>query len=279
LLDGRVKPGHDGDGKDWHVTQAIKTHLEDGILTVTIDRPKANAIDAVTSKEMSDVFIRFRDDPAQRVAILTGAGERFFSAGWDLKAAAEGESPEADYGTGGFGGFTELWDLKKPVICAMNGFAIGGGFELAMAADIIVAADHAEAWLPEIRLGILPDAGGVLRLPRRVTHAVAMEWMMTGRRVSAQEGWQRGLYNHVVPAHQVLPKAQEIAREILQAAPLSLMALKEIVVGSEELSLEQATQKMRSGAFKTYHQALRSEDAKEGPRAFAEKRAPKWKGK
>jgi crotonobetainyl-CoA hydratase len=261
------------------VTQPIKTHLADGILTVTIDRPKANAIDAITSKAMSDVFIRFRDDPAQRVAILTGAGERFFSAGWDLKAAAEGESPEADYGKGGFGGFTELWDLKKPVICAMNGFAIGGGFELAMAADIIVAAEHAEAWLPEIRLGILPDAGGVLRLPRRVTHAVAMEWMMTGRRVSAQEGWQRGLYNHVVPAHEVLPKAQEIAREILQAAPLSLMALKEIVAGTEELSLEQATQKMRSGAFKTYHQALRSEDAKEGPRAFAEKRAPKWKGK
>jgi crotonobetainyl-CoA hydratase len=261
------------------MTQPIKTHLADGILTVTIDRPKANAIDAVTSKAMSDVFIRFRDDPAQRVAILTGAGERFFSAGWDLKAAAGGESPEADYGQGGFGGFTELWDLKKPVICAMNGLAIGGGFELAMAADIIVAADHAEAWLPEIRLGILPDAGGVLRLPRRVTHAVAMEWMMTGRRVGAQEGWQRGLYNHVVPANQVLPKAQEIAREILQAAPLALMGLKEILNGTEELSLEQATKKMRSGAFKTYHQALRSEDAKEGPRAFAEKRAPVWKGR
>lgn len=261
------------------MTQPIKTDIEDGILTVTIDRPKANAIDAVTSKQMSDVFIRFRDDPAQRVAILTGAGERFFSGGWDLKAAAGGESPEADYGKGGFGGFTELWDLKKPLICAMNGFAIGGGFELAMAADIIVAADHAEAWLPEIRLGILPDAGGVLRLPRRVPRAIALEWMMTGRRVGAQECWQRGLYNHVVPGGQVMPKAKEIAREILQAAPLALMGLKEILNGTEELSLEAATAKMRSGAFKTYRQALRSEDAKEGPRAFAEKRSPEWKGR
>jgi crotonobetainyl-CoA hydratase len=261
------------------MSSPIHTHLADGILTVTIDRPKANAIDAATSRAMSDVFIRFRDDPAQRVAILTGAGERFFSAGWDLKAAAEGESPEADYGKGGFGGFTELWDLTKPVICAMNGHAIGGGFELVMAADIIVAAEHAEGWLPEIRLGILPDAGGVLRLPRRVPHAIAMEWMMTGRRVGAAEALQRGLYNHVLPTAEVMPKAQAIAREILQAAPLALMGLKEILNGTEELSLAQATAKMRSGAFKTYHRALRSEDAKEGPRAFAEKRAPVWKGR
>ena len=261
------------------MTTPIKSHLADGILTVTIDRPKANAIDAATSKAMSDVFIAFRDDPAQRVAILTGAGEKFFCAGWDLKAAAEGESPEADYGQGGFGGFTELWDLKKPVICAMNGHAIGGGFELVMAADIIVAAEGAEAWLPEIRLGILPDAGGVLRLPRRIPYAIAMEWMMTGRRIGAAEAHQRGLYNHVVPAGQVLAKAQEIAREILQAAPLSLMGLKEILNGVEDLSLQEATKKMRSGAFKTYHQALRSEDAKEGPRAFAEKRPPVWKGR
>ena len=261
------------------MSNPIRTDLADGILTVTIDRPKANAIDAATSKALSDVFIKFRDDPAQRVAILTGAGDRFFCGGWDLKAAAEGESPEADYGKGGFGGFTELWDLKKPLICAMNGFAIGGGFELVMAADIIVAAEHAEGWLPEIRLGILPDAGGVLRLPRRVPYAIAMEWMMTSRRVSATEALQRGLYNHVLPAAEVLPKAQAIAREILQAAPLALMGLKEILNGTEELSLEQATAKMRSGAFKTYHQALRSEDAKEGPRAFAEKRAPVWKGR
>lgn len=261
------------------MTDPIRTELSDGILTVTIDRPKANAIDAATSKRMSDIFLAFQADPAQRVAIITGAGERFFSAGWDLKAAAEGESPEADYGAGGFGGFTELWELKKPIICAMNGHAIGGGFELVMAADLVVASQDAEGWLPEIRLGILPDAGGVLRLPRKVPRAIALEWLMTGRRISAREGYERGFYNRVVPPAEVLPTAQALAREILQAAPLALMGLKEILNGTEELSLKDATAKMRSGAFQTYHQALRSEDAKEGPRAFAEKRAPVWKGR
>lgn len=261
------------------MTEAIKTELKDGILTVTIDRPKANAIDAATSRVMGEIFARFRDNPDQRVAILTGAGERFFSAGWDLKAAAEGESPEADYGVGGFGGITALWDLKKPVIAAVNGHAIGGGFELAMACDLLVAAEGAEAWLPEIRLGILPDAGGVLRLPRKVPHSVAMEWLMTGRRISAREGYERGLYNRVVPQREVLGVARDLAREILQAAPLALAGLKEILNGTEELSLEAATEKMKGDSFPTYRKALVSEDAKEGPKAFAEKRSPVWKGR
>ena len=258
---------------------ALATDLTDGILTVTLDRPKANAIDAATSRQMSDIFVRFRDDPAQRVAILTGAGDRFFSAGWDLKAAAEGETPESDYGAGGFGGITELFDLNKPIICAMNGHAVGGGFELALAADIIVAAEHAEAWLPEIRLGIMPDAGGVLRLPRRLPRALAMELLLTCRRVSAAEGFQRGLYNRVVPAGDCLKAAREIAGEILKAAPLSVAAIKEIVNGSEELSLQDAVTKMRGPTFKTYRRVLASDDAKEGPAAFAEKRAPVWKGR
>lgn len=261
------------------MTDPIKTHLENGILTVTLDRPKANAIDAATSRLMGEIFVAFRDDPAQRVAILTGAGERFFSAGWDLKAAAEGESPESDYGAGGFGGITELFDLTKPVICAMNGHAVGGGFELAMAADLLVVAETAEAWLPEVRLGILPDAGGVLRLPRLLPRALALEVLMAGRRLTAAEGLQHGLYSRVVPAGETLAAARALAEELLLAAPLSLAGLKEILNGTEELSVAEATRKMRGQAFPTYRRALVSEDAQEGPRAFAEKRKPAWKGR
>jgi len=261
------------------MSQSLHIDRKGQVLLVTIDRPKANAIDAATSREMSAAFEAFRDDPEQRVAILTGAGERFFSAGWDLKAAAAGEESESDYGAGGFGGITELWDLNKPVIVAMNGLAVGGGFELAMAGDLIVAADHVRAWLPEVRLGILPDAGGVLRLPRRIPRALAMELLMTGREIAAEEMLRIGLVNRVVPADQVIATAMALAEELLQAAPLSLAAVKEIVNGTEALSLERATAKMRGPELPTYRRALASEDAKEGPAAFAEKRSPRWKGR
>ncbi len=261
------------------MSEALHLERRNGILTVTMDRPKANAIDAATSRQMSKVFEEFRDDPELRVAILTGAGERFFSAGWDLKAAAEGEASESDYGAGGFGGITELWDLKKPVIVAVNGLAVGGGFELAMAGDLIVAADHVRAWLPEVRLGIMPDAGGVLRLPRRIPRALAMELIMTSREIDAAEMARIGLVNRVVPAADLMPTAMALAEELLQAAPLSLAAVKEIVNGTEDLTLVAATAKMRGPDLPTYRRVLASEDAQEGPRAFAEKRSPVWKGR
>ena len=131
------------------------------VLLITLNRPKANAIDAKTSHAMGEAFINFANDPDQRVAVITGSGERFFSAGWDLKAAAEGEAVDADFGRGGFAGLTELWNLDKPVIAAVNGYAAGGGFELALAADLIIAADHAQFFLPEATIGIIPDSGGV----------------------------------------------------------------------------------------------------------------------
>ena len=261
-------------GSPLHVTRT------DGVLEVVLDRPKANAIDAETSREMGRVFVEFRDDPELRVAILTGAGDRIFSAGWDLKAAAEGSlSEDSDYGPGGFAGLTELFDLDKPVIAAVNGLAIGGGFELAMASDLIVAAEHAAFALPETKLGVAADAGGLQRLPRQLPYRVALELLLLGRRMPASEALHHGLINAVVPADQVMATARGWARTIVEGAPLSVRAIKEVVRESETLSVAEAFRAIRERRFPTHAAMLRSEDHVEGPRAFAEKRAPVWKGR
>ena len=248
------------------------------ILEVTLDRPKANAIDAAASRRMGELFCRFRDDPDLRVAILTGAGEKFFSAGWDLKAAAAGEAIESDFGPGGFGGLAELHDLNKPVIAAINGLAVGGGFELALACDLIVAADHAQFSLPEARVGVLADAA-VFRLPKRVPGAIALELLLTGRRLGAEEARGWGLVNAVTPAAGLMDKAREFAAAILRAAPLAVAAIKEAARATEALGVEACYALMRSGKLEAYRRMLASEDAQEGPRAFAEKRDPVWQGR
>ena len=193
-------------------TEDVKVRIEGGILEVTIDRPKANAIDRATSIRLGEIFSEFRDNPDFRVAIITGGGEKFFCAGWDLKAAAAGEEVDGDYGVGGFGGIQELEDFNKPVICAVNGICCGGGFEIALCADIIISADHASFALPEIRSGTVADAASV-KLPKRIPYHIAMEMLLTGRWLEAEEANRWGFVNEIVPAAQLMEGAWEVIRK------------------------------------------------------------------
>ena len=246
------------------------------ILEVTINRPKAYAIDAATSREMSAVFESFMKDSQLRVAILTGSGTRFFSAGWDLTAASEGEAFESDYGVGGFGGICELKYRPKPVIVAVNGMAVGGGFEIALAADLIVAAEHAEFFLPEANLGLIAD-NATIRLPKIVPPNIAREMLISGRRMSATEAQSWGIVNQVTSTENLMTAARELATKICAAAPLSVAAVLELVRDLEDVSTDDAMPILRSN--ETYRAAINSQDAKEGADAYAEKRLPKWQGK
>jgi crotonobetainyl-CoA hydratase len=246
------------------------------ILEVTINRPKANAIDAATSREMSAVFESFMKDSQLRVAILTGTGTRFFSAGWDLTAASEGEAFESDYGVGGFGGICELKYRPKPVIVAVNGMAVGGGFEIALAADLIVSAEHAEFFLPEANLGLIAD-NATIRLPKIVPPNIAREMLISGRRMSAAEAQSWGIVNQVTSTENLMTAARELATKICAAAPLSVAAVLELVRDLEDVSTDDAMPILRSN--ETYRAAINSQDAKEGADAYAEKRSPKWQGK
>ena len=260
------------------MVEAVTCIAQGGVLTITLNRPKANAINVPTSQALYAAFKRLRDDPALRVGIITGTG-RFFSAGWDLAGATEGEAIDADHGPGGFAGITEFFDLGKPVIAAVNGLAIGGGFELALAADLIVASDSAEFALTEVKLGMVADSGGVLRLPQRLPRAIALELLLTGRRMGATEAARWGLVNQVVAPDALMSSAMALAQHIEQAAPLAVGAVMEIVNATAALPIAQAYQVLRGGDLPVYQGMLRSEDAAEGPRAFAEKRPPRWAGR
>lgn len=237
------------------------------------------------SQEIAAAFAELRDDPELRVGILTAEGNRIFSAGWDLKALDAGDTQldnwwdDADYGDGGFAGLTENWNLNKPVIAALNGLAIGGGLELAIACDLIIAADHVEFSLPEMPLGIVPDAGALQRLPRRIPHNIAMEMLFLGRRMGATEAAHYGLVNKVVPYDDLMDAAREWAEQLAKSAPLALQAVKEVIRGIECVPLESAFAKMRTDEMETYRAMLKSEDSEEGVRAFVEKREPVFKGR
>ena len=255
----------------------IETRSDGGVLEVTLNRPKANAIDLATSRAMGEVFKAFRDDAQLRVAIVTGQG-RFFCAGWDLKAAAGGDAVDGNYGVGGFGGMQELPDLNKPLIAAVNGMAVGGGWELALSCDLIVASENASFALPEIRAGTLADAASI-KLPKRIPYHVAMDMLLTGRWMDAAEAERWGVVNEVVEAGQLLPRAWEIATALASGPPLVFAAIKEVVREAEAMRAQDALSRVGKRQFSTVDRLYDSEDQQEGARAFAEKREPIWKGR
>lgn len=251
---------------------------KDKIAYVTLNRPQVyNSLHPPAHWELWRIWCDFRDDPDVWVAIVTGAGDKAFCAGNDLKYTAE--HPEmltsGDWPPGGFGGITDRFECWKPIIAAVNGVAMGGGLEIALACDIIVAADHARFGLPEPTVGMMAAAGGVHRLPRRIPLTQAMGMLLTGRHITAQEGYRMGLVNEVVPAAELMPTAQRWADEILRCAPLSVQATKQAALEGLGWPLSIAMDRN----YPAVKRLWLSEDVVEGPRAFAEKRKPNWQGR
>lgn len=253
--------------------KTVLTELKDGVLIVTINREeRRNAIDPATSAAMEEILNQAEKNPEVRVIVLTGAGDRSFCSGEDL--AAFDESGECQtIMEHGFGGMTERVSTK-PIICAANGTCVAGGLEIALACDIIVAADTARFGLSEVRVGLLATTGGLIRLARDIPRKVAMEMVLTGKLIPAQRAYEIGLINYVVPGGEVMEKALELAQTIAANAPISLRLSKEIMHMAPQVSIEDA----QRFCNRCWDYIEKTEDAKEGPQAFLEKRAPQWKG-
>jgi len=254
----------------------VKVDRHDHVTVITLNRPEVlNALHGPANRELNGIFDAFAEDPDQWVAIITGAGDRAFCAGYDLKSVADAgiELPP-----GGFAGITARFDLVKPVIAAVNGFAFGGGFETALACDIIVASDDAQFALPEPRVGLAALAGGLLRLPRAIGEKRAMEIILTCRRVSAEEGRTLGFVADAVPREKLMDRAMEIALRICEASPAAVRASKEVagrLAADEPLSRAYVLQNEGPAVAAM----LVSPDLREGPLAFSQKRPPRWSGR
>lgn len=256
----------------------IAVEQKERITIITMNRPEVrNAISPQTSAEMSEALNAFDEDPEQWICIVTGAGDKAFSAGNDLKAQAGGGGGRRPSGPtkGGFGGITSRFDCYKPIIAAVNGLALGGGFEIALSCDIIIAVEEAVFGLPEPRVGLMAGAGGVHKLPRQLPYHIAMDMILTSRQITAQQAMEYGIVSQVVKREELMDTAMAKAAEILKGAPLSIRASKESAVKGIRLPLDEAMAQRYDGVMKMYQ----SEDMREGPRAFVEKRDPVWKGK
>ena len=258
------------------MSDGVRLNRDGAILEVILDRPKVNAIDLKMSRRLNQVWSEFQQDPALRIAILAANGDKFFCPGWDLKAAADGEASDSDWGVGGFGGLNHPRNLDKPIIAAVNGIACGGGFELVLGCDLIVLEEQARFALPEINVGVLPDAASI-KLRRRIPYHIAVEMLMMGRWMDAAEAKQWGLANYVVPKGQSLAKAREVAKHLAAGPPLLFPAIKQLLKHTE--MVEQGPAFEVCDALAAVQKVLRSEDLLEGARAFSEKRAPNWKGR
>jgi enoyl-CoA hydratase/carnithine racemase len=252
----------------------VRYEKRDHVAFITMNRPELmNSLHPPAHEELDGCWNDLAADDDIRVAVITGAGERAFSAGNDLKWTAQHGVPKMP--RSGFAGITSRFDLWKPVIAAVNGVALGGGLEIALACDVIVAAEHATLGLPEPRVGLLAAAGGVHRLPRHLPLKIAMGMMLTAKPLTAAEAHRVGLVNEVVPAKDLMATAERWAKTIAECSPLSIQATK-------QAALEGLGKPLREAMFAKYDAIERlwtSEDVREGPRAFAEKRAPVWKGR
>ncbi len=259
------------------------------VLEIVLNRPPVNAVNRAMSRAMYKAFHTLQSDPSLTCGIVTGTGERVFCAGWDLKETAEtginfddDYHPEKGFGPGGFAGITEYFDLKKPIIAAVNGAAIGGGMEVVISCDIILMSETAYFALPEMQRGILADAGAVQKLPRLIPPMIAREFLLSGRRMLAEEAMRWGLVYKTFKPADLLPAARAMAEEISKGAPIALQALKEVLQFTDGMNIVDAMRIVRMGGkhgLEMYGKIPTSEDAMEGIRAFAEKREPVFKGK